>query len=421
MSDRNSKSLSRRHFLGLSVGAVVSAGIGCSSESSTSSGTGGQTGTGGSGTGGAGSGATGTGAAAGTGGAGVGVTGGAGGGLTGGAGGTSSGGAGGSSTTGGTAGGTTGGAGGNPAGGAGGTSTGGSTTGGAGGSTGGSTTGSAGDSATGGAGGTATGGVDGNTGGVVGTGGGGGTELGYVTLVRATDWKTAVKDACLARMPDLSGRKVIVRPNVIEAEADSTTSPEVIAGVVAAAKEKGASEILICEDAFRNEDCVASMQTLGIAEAVGSDAEPTNLIGTATTNVSLANASAWGSAGIDFYDLVADSSAYVVNVPKCKTHGIAGFSMALKAWLGSLKRPGDLHSGNVDHKCAEAHLVRQEDLVVLDATRCMVTAGPMVGGEMKDSALVVVTEDPIAADVTGVAILKANGVATRFITQSTSP
>jgi len=419
-------SINRRNFLGVAVGTVAVAAVGCGDDGSKEASSAGGSGTGGAGTGGAGTGGAATGGA-GTGGA---ATGGAG---TGGAstGGASTGGAGtGGATTGGatTGGATTGGAttGGASTGGAstGGASTGGATTGGA--STGGATTGGAdtGGATTGGAdtggtntGGDATGGMvtggtntGGEAGGGTSTGGAGGSgpgELGYVTLVRAEDWKQATMDAVLARLPDLTGKSVMIRPNVIEARPDGTTNPEVIAGVVAACKQKGASSIVVGEDAFTG-DAVPFMETLGITAAIGSDATTMNLSGTPTTNVRPANATAWDDAnGIDVYDAVADAD-YVINVPRCKTHGIAGFSMALKAWFGSVRRPSSLHT-NIQNKCAEAHLARQEDLVVLDATRCMTSGGPTQGGNMADSRLVVVTEDAIAADVTGVAIIRANG------------
>ena len=390
MSERKPKNLSRRLFLEGSVGAVVGVSIGCGGDDN------------------------GTTSAAGSGGQQPGGTGGStGGNATGGlpteTGGSLS--SSGGSATGGTA--------------TGGASTGGVSTGGV--STGGQATGGA--DTTGGAAGTGgvettggvagTGGVDttggaagtggenaggANTGGE-GTGGTGPTEDALVTLVRASDWKQATMDAVLARLPDLTGQRVMVRPNVIEGKPDGTTNPAVIAGVVAAAKQKGASEIIVGEDAFTG-DAASFMQTLGITDAVGSDATCVSLAGGATSNHSDANAAAWPS-GIDIYDAVKNAD-YVINVPRCKTHGIAGFSMALKAWFGSLQRPGDLHT-EIHNKIAEAHLARQENLVVLDATRCMTTGGPTQGGTMADSNIVAVTEDAIAADVTGVAIVRYFG------------
>jgi uncharacterized protein (DUF362 family) len=207
-------------------------------------------------------------------------------------------------------------------------------------------------------------------------------------------------------LPDLSGKVVVIRPNVIEGKADGTTNPDVIRGVIRAAKAKNAKQILVAEDAF-NGGVLAFMDTLGItAVCTAEGATPTELKNTATTNRKPTNAAAWTS-GLDFYDTVYNAD-YVINVPRCKTHGLANFSMALKAYFGCIKRPSDLHT-SIHNKCAEAHLVKQENFVVLDATRCMVTGGPGAGGTMKDSQVVVASKDAIAADVTGLAIIRYFG------------
>jgi uncharacterized protein (DUF362 family) len=240
-----------------------------------------------------------------------------------------------------------------------------------------------------------------------GTGGTGSTNNPLVSMVRGTDWAQATMDAIAAvgGLPDLTGKTVVIRPNVIEAQADGTTSPEVIRGVIRAAKAKGASTILVAEDSF-NGNCLTMMQTLGItAVCTAEGATPTNLNGGATTNYKPANATAWGS-GIDFYNTVYNAG-YVINVPKCKTHGIANFSLAFKAWFGCLIR-NDIHT-SLANKAAEAHLVRKEDFIVIDATRCMVSGGPGAGGTMKDSKIVLASKDAIAADVTGLAIIRYFG------------
>jgi uncharacterized protein (DUF362 family) len=402
--------ISRRDFVGVSIGAVVIAGVGCGSGDNQQTGAGGQPGVGGNSTGGAGS-------------------------STGGAGTSSAGSSAGGAGTGG-AGSSTGGAG---TGGAG-SSTGGAGTGGAGSSTGGTTTG-AGGAATGGksagTGGAATGGKSGGTGGAA-TGGttakggasatGGGPATGgavatggtssagtdvtpLVALVRDTDLAQATMDA-IAKigLPDLKDKKVIIRPNQIEAKADGTTNPEVIRGIIRAIKAASSgnpTSIIVAEDAFSGNGAIANMKTNGVeAVCTAEGATTMDLSGTATTNRKPANAAAWTN-GIDFYNTVYDAD-YVINAPRCKTHSIANFSMALKAWFGSLKRPSDLHT-TIMNKAPEAHLARKEDLVVLDASRCMITGGPSAGGTMKDSNVIVASKDAIAADVTGIAIIRYNG------------
>jgi uncharacterized protein (DUF362 family) len=214
-------------------------------------------------------------------------------------------------------------------------------------------------------------------------------------------------------LPDLKGKKVIIRPNQIEGKPDGTTNPEVIRGIIRAIKaaSSGApASITVADDAFSGNGAIANMSTNGVAKVCTDEGGATtlDLSGTTTTNRKVTSSTTEWANGIDFYNTVYDAD-YVINVPRCKTHSSANFSMSLKAWFGSLKRPSDLHSGNLQKKCAEAHLVKKEDFVVIDASRCMISGGPTAGGTMKDSNVIVASKDAIAADVTGIAIIRYNG------------
>jgi uncharacterized protein (DUF362 family) len=232
-------------------------------------------------------------------------------------------------------------------------------------------------------------------------------------MARDTDIATATMTA-IAKigLPDLTGKVVVIRPNQIEGKPDGTTNPEVIRGIIKAVKAASTGtvkQIIVAEDAFGGTASTTHMQTNGVTTVCTAEGATTlNLAGSATTNYKPTNAAAWPS-GIDFYDTVYKAD-FVINAPRCKTHTLGNFSLALKAWFGSIKRPdgNTLHSSIMD-KCAETRLVKKEDFVVLDASRCMVNGGPTAGGTMKDSNLVVASKDAIAADVTGLAIIRYFG------------
>ena len=54
----------------------------------------------------------------------------------------------------------------------------------------------------------------------------------------------------------------------------------------------------------------------------------------------------------------------------------------------------------------EFHLGVKEDFVILDATQALLTAGPSLGGLQASPGIVVATADAVAADVTGLCIMK---------------
>jgi uncharacterized protein (DUF362 family) len=421
-----SEEISRRDFLEVSIGAAVVAGIGCSSgndaKGQDSSSSGGASATAGGASGKGGAGATNSsaaptenggaatsngGAATSSGGASSIEKGGAAAGGDAAAGGSEvSSATGGKSTAGGksgssAAGGTTTnggrtsngpGTGGNPATGGriGTTGAGGTTT--AGGKTG--TTGTGGTTAAGGssanvAGSPATGGVAG--------GGSGGTPL--VALVRGTDWVQATMDAIalVGGLPDLSGKTVLLKPNIISSSADATTNKDVIHGVIKAVKAKNAGTIIVADSAWGSpRDVLAFMASLGIADIC--DAEGASMVDLQNTPHPTRN-------GTDFSDVVYNAD-FVINMPVCKSHSVAKFTLALKNWYGCTEN-GRPHASAWDAP-AKLRQIKQEGFVVLDATKTMITGGPS-SGTMVQSKIVVASKDAIAVDVTGLCIHKYSG------------
>ena len=423
MSTPKSENLSRRNFLGVSVGAVVVAGIGCGSNDKSGANSSAQTG--GAGPGGASNatgGATGNNVATGGGSSQVGGSGSTIGGASSAGSGTNvSGGnstatggvgAGGSSPTGGSA--TTGGLG------AGGSSGGTSATGGTqanssstkstkaatGGTTGATTKASGGTSVTGGT--SASGGTTGGTT----TGSTGQKPL--VCLSRNTDVNKAVKDAIAAvgGFPDLMGKTVVIRPNCIPTDGPPyNTNPDVIKAIIQAVKaaSSGAPKsITVCDDAYSNPGgLVQMMQTNGIAKAATDEgATAVDMYNSGTTTVNPTGATQWTS-GITFYNMMLDAD-YVINAPVCKSHSYAGFTMAMKGWYGNQTNYRNTHPTNLSSALAELHLAKKEDIVVIDATKTLLNGGPFKasGDVVASSGIVVASTDAIAADVTGLCIMK---------------
>ncbi len=403
MSKSEPEDFSRRSFIGIGAAVVAGMAVGCGSDKGNN---GTPSGTGGAGMGGSGA-DTGGASAAPNGGAGTGGASAATGGTSAANGGAPTGGT--SATAANTAGNSaaTGGAGtGGTAAGAGGAATGGAPAAGGKTQTGGASTASSGGAATGGtkanSGGAATGGAA--TGGASSTG-----ALPLVSLVRGTDWVQATQDAIalVGGLPDLTGKKVMLRPNVISSHADYTTSKDVIRGVIRAVKAKGATDITVAEDGWNTGgDTIGAMRTLGIVDVCTAEgATPMDLAKQSYTTRTNSNASAYPN-GIDFSDPVYNAD-YVIAIPVCKTHSMScGFTMALKLWYGNTKN-GRSH-GNTWTAPAELHLFRKADFTVLDATKTTISDGPD-SGTVIQSKIVVASKDAIAADVTGLFIEKYSG------------
>ena len=117
---------------------------------------------------------------------------------------------------------------------------------------------------------------------------------------------------------------------------------------------------------------------------------------------------------------------HIISIPVLKTHSIANFSIAIKNWVGILlpkNRTLDLHLYNNNetvfgNKLAELHLSRPPSFIVTDCTRAFVKGGPTTG-EVVEGNLIYATNDLIANDVVGLAILKTLGTIDKI--QDNSP
>ena len=86
---------------------------------------------------------------------------------------------------------------------------------------------------------------------------------------------------------------------------------------------------------------------------------------------------------------------------------MANFTMCFKAWMGIVPQDdrGVAH-GDLGNRLPELHLAVSASYNILDATKACLTGGPFTGGAIGEPGLIVASADPIACDVTGVAILK---------------
>lgn len=256
---------------------------------------------------------------------------------------------------------------------------------------------------------TATGGNTSAQGGTTGSG-----ETPYVAMIRDSDAIAATMAAIAAAggFPDLTGKVVFIKANLIDPAPPGCVSPDVIRGIIRAVKKNGTpSEIYVGDDAFTGKlSSVAGDSGNKMASAVAAEGATLQDLDGADTSPSLpsgATASSWGS-GIPVYKALLDAD-YVINAAVCKTHGVTNFSMALKNWYGAQSNTSHSHQqfALMCNIMSEIHLALREDFVVLDATKCLLKGGPNVGSSPTASpGIVIATTDPIAADVTGLCILK---------------
>lgn len=101
----------------------------------------------------------------------------------------------------------------------------------------------------------------------------------------------------------------------------------------------------------------------------------------------------------------------MINLPVIKTHRSASYSICLKNFIGAThlkQRPYLIDSAHWEELISEMNLAYQPNLNIADGTKSMIEGGPWEGTSA-DTNLIIASGDRIAADITGLEIIKGFG------------
>ena len=274
-----------------------------------------------------------------------------------------------------------------------------------------------------------------------------------------------------------AGQTVLIKPNITgAAKFPTTTNPEVLYSVIKLVSEQGPRRIYVSDRCFSPAFTEVAPKTIQVMKYVGHlDAveaakkdfkAPVVAVGLEDAakeleylgrpaktplwrRIKLANAKHWPD-GFEQAELLF-AVDHVINVPVIKTHFQAWFTMSMKALVGmshhrsrlefhrslagqwSLfrqkarrrRRRGimpdvvaeDAAVAPFVNRIAELNLGIRPAMNILDGTRSFVFGGPSQG-DTADPKLIVASTDRIAADATGVAVLKSMGTEPRLQNRS---
>lgn len=266
---------------------------------------------------------------------------------------------------------------------------------------------------------------------------------------------------------------VLIKPNVTGAiKNPTTTNPEVLYAVIKMVNERGAKRIIVADRSFSAIFSTATPKTIDVMKSVGhvdavkqAESElkaPVVACGLEDAaaefeslgkdpkiehwrKIKPANAEHWPD-GFELAELLF-AVDHVINVPVIKTHFQAWFTMSMKAFVGmshhrtrrefhtAFKGTNDLlnqkSSGSrrrvgpegrkldveevepMVNRVAELNLGIRPALNILDGTKSFVFGGPS-HGDTEEPKLIVASRDRVAADATGVAVLKRYGTERRL-------
>jgi uncharacterized protein (DUF362 family) len=246
-----------------------------------------------------------------------------------------------------------------------------------------------------------------------------------VAIVRAPAYNQSLYDIVRRllreQVGDMKGRTVLLKPNLVEFEPESTinTHPILVHAAYEAFLEMGAAKVRIAEGPGHRRN------TLDLAEGAGYFATvpnfESNFVDLNVDAVTRVRPRRQFSRLEKFYlpnhALGAD---LLVSMPKMKTHHWVGATLSMKNLFGVVPSgiygwpKNVLHWAGIDESIADLHLAFPRQFAIVDGIVGMEGNGP-IQGVPKHTGVLVAGRDPVAVDATCCRIMKIDPSRIRYI------
>jgi len=231
-----------------------------------------------------------------------------------------------------------------------------------------------------------------------------------ICVVHGTDIKKMVT-AGIMRMGGWNafvkrGKKVTIKPNAAWAsrpEQGGNTDPTLVGECVAACKETGALEVIVPENPCSNSRISFPMS--GIEDAVKKAG---GRMYCASGREHFRKTDLLGAKNLKQAELVIDvmDTECLINMPVAKSHDATVLPLSMKNWMGSVKDRGFLHRNNLHQCIADLSTFIKPSLIIIDATRIMLTNGPRGPGKLDYPNQLIFGQDPVAVDAYAATLFK---------------
>lgn len=203
------------------------------------------------------------------------------------------------------------------------------------------------------------------------------------------------------------GMKVALKPNVAwnsQPAQGGNTHPDLVKACVLAAEAQGAAAIAIPENTCHPEK--ATFKASGVEDALkGTKARLYRPAKEDYKKVEIPKGKIVKSASIPKDILECDC---LINMPVAKSHSATKLTLSLKNWMGSVPN-AERQSWHRDglHQCiADFSTFLKPKLIIIDATRIMLTKGPQGPGDLAFPNELILSTDPVAADAYAATLFK---------------
>ena len=231
-----------------------------------------------------------------------------------------------------------------------------------------------------------------------------------VGLAAVDDYETIASSIAelwkLAEMPDLSGKSILVKPNLLDEVENrlATTHPKVVGAVLDVLIEQGVKQVIVADGSAFQRDTASVARRCGLLQELDSRGIPFFDINYEEL-VPVRLGEGWiRNADTLWLPRRVTEADYIVSLPKLKTHHWAGVTLSLKNLLGLI--PGSrygwpkniIHMNGINPTIIGLYEALPQVLALVDGIIGMQGNGPLAGSPVQHG-LLAAGSDPLAVDI----------------------
>jgi uncharacterized protein (DUF362 family) len=205
---------------------------------------------------------------------------------------------------------------------------------------------------------------------------------------------------------DVSGRRVLLKPNMVEYEPGTAinTHPLVVAGAAAACRRAGAATVVIGEGPGHRRDIEYLLASTGLGDSLRDERIRFVDLNHDDVQIVALKSHFTGMRELAFPVALLESD-FVISMPKLKTHHWAGMTCSMKNLFGTV--PGAvygwpktlLHVNGIPNSILDLNATIRPHLAIVDAVTAMEGDGPIMG-RPRTMGFIAMGSDPVAVDAT---------------------
>lgn len=231
-----------------------------------------------------------------------------------------------------------------------------------------------------------------------------------VGLFPAADYSVDLADVIVRGLKelgiDLQGRRVLLKPNMVEYEPGTSinTNPLVVAAAAAACRKAGAASVTVGEGPGHRRDIEYLLSATGLGDYLREMKLPFVDLNHDDAKLVVMRSGLTGLPQIALPSALL-ASDFVISIPKLKTHHWAGMTCSMKNLFGVV--PGAvygwpkniLHMRGIDQSIVDLTATVRPHLAIVDAVTAMEGDGPIMG-KPRSLGFIAMGTDPVAVDAT---------------------